>query len=848
MPLSYGTQASSKAYNSSISIDTVEPNEVIVVFLGVWGNDSFSATAVKVDGVNATFRTKAYNPNAAAAAVYDIVVPNPGTHTISWTQPTNGYSIDIMQAFSIRGNAEFDSFGSAAGIVNISLSAHQNGLVGIFGQVNGGTAPNVPTVDSGEAVTSRRSDFFGNQNSYRLSTFAPSSDGSKTVRTAVRDSSSEIALVVAYKVANLAPSLEVTAPVASEQIDPRLPFDVTWNYSDPEGAVQAQREVAWKLSSDSVYSTIASGASNSSSFSIPANTLPDDSDIDIRVKVNDGVNWTTKVVSVRSDSWTYGPEVTSSVASGAIDLTGSSGLYEAEVRTADAVEFGPWSAPSNQFAAIQEGNVDAPPGVATLDTAAPSTGVGQSVYAVAGGVITLVAISPVPTAEIEIAPASPVIVLESSLEQYLGGAYTLHNVPAAAVITLPGGGPITIYWNGLFAVPAEITLDVVAPTQTVYIMPTAPIYTDLQYRAKFSEGFTTVTRRVEILEADGATLWDDKVGNKSRLISGNVSVDYTRDERRSADIELANFDKALIHKPGKFWYDKTIRMWRGIEFYDESGLRSYEVPVGVFMIDRINEARFPRTVKITARDYTKKCLLSKFTAATGFTADQLVEDVIASLASNAGVHDRILPATGKTLGVDTFFERGKSRWEAMKEIATAFGYELFFDAQGYLVMREFLDPTLSPVSHEFLTGPKVGNLVDWDKSSNDTRIFNHISVIGADSDTIPVWADAYNTNPLSPTNIDILGDRVDTFESPLVTTFAQAQELADTFLKVSSLEEFEINMTSIVFPWLEAGEIVRFVNPEAVGNEPDRFLLTSFNVPMGLSPMGAVGRRVTIVS
>lgn len=370
-------------------------------------------------------------------------------------------------------------------------------------------------------------------------------------------------------------------------------------------------------------------------------------------------------------------------------------------------------------------------------------------------------------------------------------------------------------------------------------------YTDAELREKFFAPQVKVIRRVEILEADGSTLWEG-AGSDPRLISGSVSVDYSRDERRSLDVQLANFDRSLVHQPEGFWYDKVLRPYRGIEFRDSNGVQRYEIPLGKFMIDRVVQPRFPGTVQVTARDYTKRALLSKFTETISFAAGTSITTIIAALAANSGIFDRILPSTDAALGSDIVFDRGTSRWLAMKQIAEAFNYELFFNAEGFLVMRSFIDPTLGAISYEFRTGSD-GTLADWTKTTNDTRIYNHVSVIGVADNTIPVRADAINDHPGSPTAVSRIGERVYPFESAIVTTQQQAQELADTLLSVNALEEYEINTTSLVAPWLEAGEIVRFVDPEASDNDPDRFLLTNITIPLGLEPMAAVGRRVTIV-
>lgn len=428
--------------------------------------------------------------------------------------------------------------------------------------------------------------------------------------------------------------------------------------------------------------------------------------------------------------------------------------------------------------------------------------------------------------------------------------YDWTGTPGASTSTrtniTPVPGDIYLIWEGKYSSPLALELKSTSPIIVIRDRIEPPTYTQDEYKAFFNSPLSVVTRRVEILEADGNTLWDDGFGNFNRLISGSISVDYTRDERRSADLELANFDNALIHQPEGFWYDKILRIFRGIKFWDVSGERYVEYQLAELMMDQVKEARFPNTVQITSRDYTKKCLLSKFARATAFDANYAIETVISSMASNAGITRQLIPATGKILGKDYFFEAGKSRWEAMKEIATAFGYELFFDAHGYLVMRPFIDPTAGGISHTLSTGPD-GNLVTWEKSTDDSEIFNHITVTGSDTDSIPVWAEALNNEPTSPTRIAKLGDRTYPYQSAFVSTDAQAQDLASALLKIYALESYEINFTSLNAPWLEAGEVVRFIDPEASVYDPDRYLLTALNIPLTLDPMTGVGKRVTIV-
>lgn len=359
------------------------------------------------------------------------------------------------------------------------------------------------------------------------------------------------------------------------------------------------------------------------------------------------------------------------------------------------------------------------------------------------------------------------------------------------------------------------------------------------YLAAIRSPTTRVYRRVDIYEADGTTLRNSGVP----FVSGSVNVDQTRDERRSLDIEFSNNDGLLDNYPGGFWYDKVIKPFRGLTLGDVT----YETPLGEFVIDRIETGNGAPRVRVTARDYTKKCLVSKFTAATSFAAGQTYEAVIKAIAQNAGITKFNFPVTGKTLANPAPFDRGYERWRAMNDLALAIGYELFFDASGYLVLREQRDPTTAPITFTFQTGAGVSNIASYRKSTTDTRIYNHVAVTGEREGQLPVFAEALNTEPSSPTRIAALGDRVYEYVSSFISTTLQAQDVADKFLKVHALESYEIDLTTLVIPWLEAGDIIEFIDPNPNPGDPIRFLLSSFSIPLSLGAMSVQGKRVTIV-
>ncbi len=362
--------------------------------------------------------------------------------------------------------------------------------------------------------------------------------------------------------------------------------------------------------------------------------------------------------------------------------------------------------------------------------------------------------------------------------------------------------------------------------------------TDAEVQSAYFGSRAVIWRRVDVFNADGS-LW---MGD-APVVEGSVSIDYSRDERRTCDLSFENGDGTFTSDPNGFWYDKVLKIYRGVLI--NGVIHAYQL--GEFFIDRIDEDHFPHVVKVTARDGTKKMMLAKFSQATAYAAGVPLESVIQGLAVAAGVARWSLPTTGVVLGQQFMYEIGATRWEAAKALAEAHNYELFFDRLGVLTMRTFVDPTTAPIVVTFSTGA-AGNLASYSKSTNDSQIFNHVVVKGATTKTFPVVFSVENTEPSSPTRIARLGRRTYNYESKIIDTLAKATDLANTFLRVMALESYELSWGALTMPWLEVGQAIEFLDPRASAYAPTRFLLTSCTIPLKVGEvMSASAKRVTII-
>lgn len=359
----------------------------------------------------------------------------------------------------------------------------------------------------------------------------------------------------------------------------------------------------------------------------------------------------------------------------------------------------------------------------------------------------------------------------------------------------------------------------------------------------FNGAVVYVYRRVDIHNADG-TLWKEDVG----YIDGAVSIDMSRDERRTLDITLDNTnDDLTVDATDGLWYDKFLKVWRGIVV--DNIIHAWKL--GEFLIDSINEASESGVIAVTGRDFSKKMMNSKFTDAISFAAGQDIATIIKALGINADIDQQLIPMTGTLTTKPYTFERESTRWAAAKTIANDHGYELFFDQNNFLVLRTYVDPLTSPISLTYDAGIDANgipdNVIRWNRKVNDGRLYNHVVVIGeATANTVQIFAEAENTEATSPTRIERIGRRTYFYVSKLITEEAQALETANRFLAVMALEQFELEIESMTYPWLDVATVVQVITESVYA--PDRYLLTSLSIPLGLASMTANAARVTIIT
>lgn len=445
--------------------------------------------------------------------------------------------------------------------------------------------------------------------------------------------------------------------------------------------------------------------------------------------------------------------------------------------------------------------------------------------------------------------------VQANADEATSVVFTAYDATFTLTYVAPAGEATSVVFTAYNITTVTVSVTIGAATSVVFTAydaaVTAVTTPDSVLAAAALVALTNATsiicRRVDIYEADGVTPWLEDVPT---VPEGGITVTDGPGPRRTCTFTLQSDDGALLPDVTGFWFDKILKAWRGVVIpeYDDTEFL-FQVFEG--QVEPIAGQNFPaNTVKVTGSDYAATLARAKYTTVTTFGAGQTVEAVVEQIATYGGLSKFRMEITGRYLGRGWQLETDTTLWDAIQKLCTDHGCEAFFAADGHLVVRVVTPTNEKPTAYAFTTGA-AGSLVTLAKSTSAERLYNHVVVRGESSDpaVAPVYAEAENTEPGSPTRIAAIGRRTYTYVSPLITTTDQAQDVADAFLAQKAILDIEAQITALVIPTLDAGDVVSVEDPNPAPSEPAvaRWQLASFPIPWTLGPVTYQARRAAKV-
>jgi hypothetical protein len=310
----------------------------------------------------------------------------------------------------------------------------------------------------------------------------------------------------------------------------------------------------------------------------------------------------------------------------------------------------------------------------------------------------------------------------------------------------------------------------------------------------------------------------------------------------SADAALAPFGQELLIETGLVYPDDTEEL----------------IPQGVFRITKVT-TRYPTIIcELHDRAWVVAggLLEVPLTIPSGTLYTTAIRQLVTTAYPDIDLEAVDVSYFTPTIVIDAFADP----WAEAQKMATAIGYELYFDRLGVCQLRAERDYgvdeavlSYSDASLEFI--PRADehwfNLATYDQELEwDTDdVVNAVIATGENTDNAtPFRAVAYDTDPTSPTRyLGPFKKRPASWSSPLITSLGMAASAAQTELQKRAGISEGLRIPAIPHPALDVGDPILVVRRELGINQ--LHVVDAFDVPLratGTHTIATRRRRVVL--
>lgn len=371
------------------------------------------------------------------------------------------------------------------------------------------------------------------------------------------------------------------------------------------------------------------------------------------------------------------------------------------------------------------------------------------------------------------------------------------------------------------------------------------------YPASAAFKAAVITDHVVIAKAE---VWnqDQKLATLA-IDKGSVKIDVKSAVRRTCQVHLVTDRTTANLVPDNDFdtlspFGNELRLYRGVQFAD--GSEEY-VPLGVFLMTDIDITDNNEGVEITVSGEDRSLKISRNKWLEPYqVADGPLEDAIEALLQDR--YDDVqtnFPTTNVSINqVVLGSENENDPWKDAVELCELVGYDLYFDNNGIVVMRQFptVDGAVVVASYNEDATTTVTSL-SRRVSSKDT--FNGViyTIEGTEVET-PIRVEAWDEDTTSPTyRYGVFGEAPTFITTSVLATEAEAITAAKLLLNRYIGAQEQISWNGLVDPTLDANDVVYI---KASGAKVDRIvIIDSLDIP--LSPedtLNADARVVRVVS
>ena len=321
----------------------------------------------------------------------------------------------------------------------------------------------------------------------------------------------------------------------------------------------------------------------------------------------------------------------------------------------------------------------------------------------------------------------------------------------------------------------------------------------------------TVRSRVQILDLE-----HNYMSNITpQILDGQVTVDWDGQES-TRTLELAVFDPShdlgfdtSEFTDGVWFFDRMVQVI--VELYVPALDRVVNMPIFTGPVRGYKRKRAIVTLKCAGKDVFARGAWNRIVIKKGTNYVDGIRDVLESFGETKFRFDAV---TSTTLKADKVIDRNgqMSPWGWCRSAAASLGMRVYFDGEGYCVLRK--KNTLANPVFTFRDEDGGAILTDPDAEGDYTRIANAVRAEGTGGGTSKApWGEAVVDvkSPISPTTLRRGGKPLYmgvVVQRDSITSNAQAESVAEEELKDRQHAAFAVAYDALPIYLLEEGDVI----------------------------------------
>lgn len=358
-----------------------------------------------------------------------------------------------------------------------------------------------------------------------------------------------------------------------------------------------------------------------------------------------------------------------------------------------------------------------------------------------------------------------------------------------------------------------------------------------------------VTDHVVIAKAE---VWNqDQKLTTINVDKGSVKIDVKSAVRRSCQVHLVTDRTTANLVPDNDFdilspFGNELRLYRGIQFSD--GTEEY-VPLGVFVMTDIDisDTNEGVEINISGEDRSLKVSRNKwyepYQVVNGPLEDA-IEDLLQDRFDDVQTN---FPTTNVTINqVILGSEKENDPWKDAVELCELVGYDLFFDNNGIVVMRQLPSLEGAVVVAKYVEGSDT-TVTSLDRRISSKDTFNGViyTIEGTEVAT-PIRVEAWDEDTTSPTyRYGVFGEAPTFITTSVLATEAEAITAAKLLLNRYIGAQEQIRWNGLVDPTLDVNDVVYI---KTTGAKVDRIvIIDGLDIPLSPEDNLAADARVVRV-